>query len=71
MGEMSRLQKIKVGANPIEFPPPDVFVPNPLGGASPGGMPVEEARQICSQVKLYLREHKEQERRNAEVTDTR
>ncbi|GAB7348185.1 hypothetical protein MBLNU459_g6191t1 [Dothideomycetes sp. NU459] len=55
IGEMSRLTKIKVGSNPIEFPPPDIFVPSSYG-SSPGGAPVEEARQICSQVKSYLRE---------------
>lgn len=55
IGEMSRLTKIKVEANPIEFPPTEVFVPNNYG-SSPGGHPVEEARQICSQVKSYLRE---------------
>lgn len=70
MGEMSRLQKIKLGDNPMVFPPPEVFVPNPLG-ASPGGVPVEKARQICSQVKLYLREFKQRETMSADASDIR
>lgn len=70
MGEMSRLQKLKVGSKSMEFPPPEVFVPNPLG-ASPGGPPVEEARQICSQVKLFLREYKQREMLGRETPDLR
>ncbi|KAG9601625.1 hypothetical protein KCV04_g19296, partial [Aureobasidium melanogenum] len=68
MGEMSRLQKLKVGSKSMEFPPPEVFVPNPLG-ASPGGPPVEEARQVCSQVKLFLREYKQREILGRETPD--
>lgn len=61
IGEMSRLTKIKVEANPIEFPPPEVFVPSTFG-SSPGGHPMEEARQICSQVKSFLHEAAVRER---------
>jgi hypothetical protein len=70
MGEMSRLQKLKVASKSIDFPPPQVFVINPLT-ASPGGPPVEEARQICSQVKLYLREYKQRKILGRETSDLR
>lgn len=70
MGEMSRLQKLKVGSKSMEFPPPEIFVPNPLG-ASPGGQQIEEARQICSQVKLFLREYKQREMLGRQTPDFR
>ncbi|KAI4727011.1 hypothetical protein E4T49_05273 [Aureobasidium sp. EXF-10728] len=68
MGEMSRLQKLKVGSKSMEFPPPEVFIPNPLS-TSPGGPLVEEARQVCSQVKLFLREYKQREILGRETPD--
>ena len=68
IGEMSRLTKVKFGGNPIEFPPPEVLIAN-SSGSSVAGFRVEEARQICSQLKGFLRSQapRSQERRNIEA----
>lgn len=53
LGEMSRLTKVKFGGNPIEFPPRRILTAHG-NGHPPSG---EKSRQICSQLKLYLKEY--------------
>jgi Leucine-rich repeat (LRR) protein len=72
LGDMSRLTKVKFGDNPIEFPPREVLIANPNAN-HPNGVQIEEARQICSQLKDFLKHYalREQERRNADAFETK
>jgi len=71
LGEMARLTKVKFGGNPLEFPPREVLLPN-MNGSSRNGAHVEESRQICTQLKNFLKDHalREQHRRDADLNGT-
>lgn len=72
IGEMSRLTKVKFGGNPLEFPPRDVMTVATNGG-SPEGAQIEESRQICTQLKAYLKDYavREHERRRGVASEAR
>lgn len=72
LGEMSRLTKVKFGGNPLEFPPREVLTVHTNANPS-NGFRVEEARQICFQLKSFLKEYaqREQERRNTDNVEAR
>lgn len=68
LGEMPRLTKVKFAGNPIEFPPREVLRIQTSTNAA-GDVQMEESRQICTQLKAYLKDFvvREQERRNLET----
>lgn len=72
IGEMSRLTKVKFGGNPLKFPPTEVLSADLNGGAW-NGIQIEESRQICTQLKSFLRKYArgEQEKLNATAFETK
>ena len=54
IGEMATLSKFKFDENPIEFPPPDVLRPQSARGGGAQGL--EQEKDVCQQVKRFLRQ---------------
>ncbi|KAM0715280.1 hypothetical protein Q7P37_008778 [Cladosporium fusiforme] len=53
LGEMGSLTKLKFDENPIEFPPPDALKPQK---EKAGTLETEKEKDVCLQVKRYLRQ---------------
>lgn len=60
IGEMATLSKFKFDENPIEFPPPDVLRPQTARDGASQGM--EQEKDVCQQVKRFLRQASLRER---------
>lgn len=54
IGEMATLSKFNFDENPIEFPPPEVLRGQSARGGSTQG--VEQEKDVCQQVKRFLRQ---------------
>lgn len=52
LGDMNTLTRLKVEANPIEFPPPEVFRPKQNQGM---GSDLAEVMDVCVNVKRFLK----------------
>lgn len=53
LGEMASLSKLKFDENPIEFPPPEALK---LQKEKAGTLETEKEKDICAQVKRYLKQ---------------
>lgn len=53
LGEMATLSKLKFDENPIEFPPPEALKPQK---EKAGTLETEKEKDVCVQVKRYLRQ---------------
>lgn len=69
IGDMTRLTKVKFGNNPLDFPPREIMN---VVSSSANVSQMEESRQICTQLKSYLKDYKvkEHERRRGEAYET-